>query len=258
MLLFSIMESYSGSIKAQTILKSAVNKAETCQLTFGWARWRPLQYKNEKGELKGFQVDLVNAIADEMNCVVEFVEGDWQQLISGLQEGIIDFVADATKTEARTEFAHFSIPYRRDTFAIYVRKQDVNKYRELELGDLKKLNFKLAVNRGFLYGEEIEAWQNDNQYNDSIIYSDNSGQNFEKLIVGDIDGFIEDPYVMAYKFRSQQAIKNMATLPIVISSHTACFMFNKKKFNLDFVNKFNLALTKVKARPEFQISWLKL
>ncbi len=229
-----------------------------CHLNFGLADWRPLQYIDENGEAQGFQVGLVRAIADELGCSLSFIVGDWKEIIDGLKEGTIDFVPDATKTLEREQFANFSIPYRKDTFAIYVRKKDINNYKEQDIQSLKESRFRLAINRNFLYGNEIEAWQSDEKYNQSIIYSDNTEQNFDKLFSEEIDGFVEDPYVMAYLFRSAKVKKIMTTLPLPIQSHHSCFMFSKKRISISFIEKFNSALNKVKKRPEYRISWFNL
>ncbi|MBV1908591.1 MAG: transporter substrate-binding domain-containing protein [Kangiellaceae bacterium] len=236
----------------------AVENTNTCSLTFGWAEWHPLQYIDENKVLAGFQIDLVKALAKELDCDIRFIGDDWNKLIAAVNAGKIDFIADATPTEERSQYAYFSMPYRKDTFAIYVHQNDLEKYANSDLADLKNLGFKLALNRSFLYGDEIEDWQKDKKLSHLISYSDNSRQNFKRLLKGEIDGFIEDPYVMAYKFRRKQIDSAMSTLAIPISAHPASFMFSKKKVNLEFVERFNQALKTVKKKQQFQINWLKL
>jgi polar amino acid transport system substrate-binding protein len=250
--------SHSTPVYAEKLISEPEVRSSECHLNFGLADWRPLQYIDEKGQAQGFQVGLVRAIAAELGCSLTFIVGDWKEIVAGLKEGAIDFVPDATKTPEREVFANFSIPYRKDSFAIYVRKKDVQSYTNQDIDDLKKAQFRLAINRDFLYGYEIEAWQSDNNFNSSIIYSDNTEQNFGKLLSGEIDGFVEDPYVMAYLFRSAKVKKSMTTLPLLIKSHHSCFMFSKKRISSEFIQRFNLALNKVKKKPEYRISWFDL
>ncbi len=252
------MVAFSSTIAAQKITVRSPNQNQECHLNFGLADWKPLQYIDQEGRPQGFQVGFAKAIAAELNCSLNFTVGDWNEIIDGLKEGTIDFVPDATMTKERAEYANFSVPYRQDTFAIYVRADDKLKYQGNEISDLKKAKFRLAINRGFLYGKEIEAWQADQNFNRSIVYSDNTRQNFNKLLANQIDGFVEDPYVMAYLFRSKKETKVMTTLPIAIQSHQSCFMFSKKRISEAFIERFNQALNEVKKRQEFKVSWFNL
>lgn len=253
-----ILGSLVTPIHAEKQVSEPQIRNSECHLNFGLADWRPLQYIDENGKAQGFQVGLVRAIAAELGCSLSFIVGDWKEIIEGLKEGTIDFVPDATKTPERELFANFSVPYRKDSFAIYVRKKDVEVYSDQDFDDLKKAKFRLAINRDFLYGSEIEAWQSDKKSNRFIVYSDNTEQNLGKLMSGEIDGFVEDPYVMAYLFRSTKVKKSMTTLALPINSHHSSFMFSKKRISLEFIKEFNSALNKVKKRPEYKISWFDL
>jgi polar amino acid transport system substrate-binding protein len=238
--------------------QKTIQLSKKCHLNIGIAEWQPLQYVDTNGEPQGLQVDFVRAIVKELDCSLSYTIGDWNKMVAGVENGTIDFVPDASMTEPRAKFGHFSIPYRNDSFAIYVRKDDQTKYLKSELTDLKKSKFKLAINNDVFYGEEIEAWQTDPEYKDTIVYSNNMRQSYDKLLAEEVDGFVEDPYVMAYQFRSKKIAKTLKPLPIRISSHQSCFMFSKKRISLDFVDRFNVALSKVKQQKGFQSSWFQL
>ena len=243
-------------LAAAEIIPSPTNSTP-CALTFGWGEWRPLSYIDESGKLVGLQIEFVKAIGEELECKINFVQNDWSGLVAAIEQGSIDFIPDATQTKKRLQFALFSERYRKDTFAIYVPKTERDKYDDSDLTDLINSGFRLALTRRVLYGKEIESWQNDKSSNQLLEYSDNSSEHIEKLVAMKIDGFIEDPYVMAYKFKRKQFELDMFVLPVEISSHSARFMFSKKRISAKFIIRFNEALKKVKQQPRFKTNWLR-
>ena len=64
--------------------------------------------------------------------------------------------ASASKTPEREEYALFSDPYRTESAVMYVRIEDAGKYNFDSLEDIIGTEFKLAVTRGYYYGEEFE------------------------------------------------------------------------------------------------------
>ncbi|TQV86871.1 substrate-binding periplasmic protein [Aliikangiella coralliicola] len=235
---------------------SAEAHSKKCQLNYGWTEWKPLQYLDKRGKIIGLQIDLVEAIAESLNCDINFIKGRWNDNLEKIRTGEVDFTANATPSEKRKQFAHFSNPYRQDSFAVFVRMEDVEKYNAGTINALKLIDFKLGLAKQYLYGEEVEAWQSDNQYNYLLTYSAVAEDNFSKLIKGEIDGFLEDPFVISYKLRSKDLTKKVVPLPIRTTGREVCFIFSKKTVSKNFVSQFNRALTKIKNNPKYQSIWL--
>ncbi|MFW5743393.1 MAG: basic amino acid ABC transporter substrate-binding protein [Spirochaetota bacterium] len=76
------------------------------------ATWPPMEFVNEDKELVGYDIDLMNAIADAAGFEVEFQNTAWDGIFAGLGTGEYDAViSSVTITEDRKQTMDFSEPY---------------------------------------------------------------------------------------------------------------------------------------------------
>ncbi len=99
-----------------------------CSIKMGWDPWEPYQYLSPDNQVRGLEIELISAIAKQANCNVEFVQSDWMNLLKGIRDGSVDMLGGASKTAAREEFAMFSNPYRKESFVLYVRSEQLESY----------------------------------------------------------------------------------------------------------------------------------
>jgi ABC-type amino acid transport substrate-binding protein len=72
----------------------------------------PFSYRNPKGELVGFDVDLVHHLAFDLGVTIEFVPYAWQDLERALDQDYFDFaISGITATLRRSEEIFFSDAY---------------------------------------------------------------------------------------------------------------------------------------------------
>ncbi len=102
------------------------NIQEKGELVVGFcAQYPPFEFKTETGELKGFDVDLANAIGEKLDIPVKFKDGEWQGLIAGMEKGDYDILITCMgKTTARKKNVNFSDTYIDLTEVIIVRKEE--------------------------------------------------------------------------------------------------------------------------------------
>ncbi|ABZ82808.1 amino acid abc transporter, amino acid-binding protein, putative [Heliomicrobium modesticaldum Ice1] len=101
------------------------------------ATYRPFEWKDEQGEIIGFDVDLAREIGKEIGVEVEIKNTPFDNLIAELQNQSIDMIASAmTITEKRKESIGFSKPYYDSVQAIIVKEGSPIK----TLADLKDKN----------------------------------------------------------------------------------------------------------------------
>ena len=193
-----------------------------------------------------------------MGCKLIFVQGSLVNLIDRLKNGEIDFISNVTKNKQRSQYGHFSYAYREDVFTLYVRTKELSRYAQTSIEDVKLSKFRLALTRNYLYGDEIEAWQKDQKYNSYLSYADSTEENVRRLISGEVDGFLEDPYVVSYKLTRKEFSHPISKLPITIFGHKSRFMFSKKNISLSRVEHFNKVLKRVLLLPRFRTSWFAM
>ncbi|MDZ7291907.1 MAG: ABC transporter substrate-binding protein/permease [candidate division KSB1 bacterium] len=101
----------------------------------------------DPGRIIGFEVDLVNALAEELHVRPEFVQNQWDGLIPGLQRGNYDMVVNGLEiTEDRKAEINFSEPYYLTYEQLTVRKDtyDINSLADCKGKVVGTLKFSLA------------------------------------------------------------------------------------------------------------------
>src|SRR5690625_3436626 len=72
----------------------------------------PFETVDSDGNIVGFDVDVVNAICERVNCVAEFVTTAWDGIFPALAAGEFDMVASGvTITAERAQIVDFTDPY---------------------------------------------------------------------------------------------------------------------------------------------------
>ncbi len=104
----------------------------------------PLETVDENGNIVGFDVDVMNAICEKINCVAEFTTTAWDGIFAALAAGEFDMVVSGVSiTEERDKIVDFSEPYLVVSQAILVRVADEG----LTMDDFKA-GLKLAAQTG--------------------------------------------------------------------------------------------------------------
>ncbi|MEH2160561.1 MAG: ABC transporter permease subunit [Nostoc sp.] len=87
----------------------------------------PFEFKKEGGELQGFSIDLMNALASSANFKVDFQSMPFDGMISALAAKTVDAaISSITITEERAKTISFSRPYFKAGLAIAIRADDQN------------------------------------------------------------------------------------------------------------------------------------
>ena len=97
--------------------------------------YAPFTYKDEKGTLTGFDVDIAKAVAAKLGLKAEFVLTEWSGILAGLQANKYDVIVNQVGiTAERQKSIGFSAPYAYSSPQIIVKKTGA-AYRSL--ADLK-------------------------------------------------------------------------------------------------------------------------
>ena len=232
-------------------------KSKECQLTFGWDLVKPYQYLDKNNKVAGFQIELVEAIMKELGCEINYVNDEWNQLVEKLKVGEIDFMADMTVTEERKKYGTFSEGYRLESYTLYVRKADYNKYRAMSFTNMLRQGFKLGLTKGYVYNQMLENRRHSEEYAGQFSYVGNNSENYERLVAGEIDGFLEDSMVAGYTLRLKNIHSLVKGMPLEFYTGEISFLFSNKTVDLETIKKFNHAMETVKQSDEYKKTWLR-
>lgn len=99
----------------------------------GYTLFAPIAYKDDSGNLIGFDVELAKAVAQKLNLSVQFKEIDWDSKEALLNSKTIDCIWNGlTITEERLENMAVSIPYLNNKQVAIIRVEDKDKYTTLD------------------------------------------------------------------------------------------------------------------------------
>ncbi len=149
------------------------------------AAYAPFESQNEKGEIVGFDVDVVTAIAKKAGIEVKFVNTPWEGIFNSLGQGDRDMVASAvTITDERKQTMDFSDPYFDAQQLIAVKEgSKVTKF-----ADLKKL--KVGVQTGTTGEEAVNKMQGKTSPN--IKRFESTPLALKELEAGGVDAVVAD------------------------------------------------------------------
>jgi polar amino acid transport system substrate-binding protein len=93
------------------------------------ATWPPFEFTDESGNIIGFDVDMINAIAEEEGIQIEIVNVAWDPLLAGMATCQYDIAASAmTITPERAQSFNFTDPYfaAGQLVAVAIDNTDIN------------------------------------------------------------------------------------------------------------------------------------
>lgn len=92
------------------------------------AEYAPFEYKDDNGDYKGFDLELIAKIADKLGLKVDYVNNDFDSLVAGVASGTKYDVSIAamTVTPARKKSVDFSDSYYMDDQAIVTKNDNAD------------------------------------------------------------------------------------------------------------------------------------
>ncbi len=194
----------------------------------------PLISKKEDGTVTGFEIEILEAIAEERGFKPEFVIHKWKDLQSDLEGAKVDiWSAGITIKEERKKFGHFSDPYLPDKVGILAIDDAPNK---LATSNLK--NLKIGVKENTSWVEQVEEVVGENS--DNIVKFQSNYANFESLAKKQIDAMVGNELFLSAMTKQFPEIKFvLKTLPHTQQGHLG-FMIQKDKPEL--VTEINAGL----------------
>jgi polar amino acid transport system substrate-binding protein len=231
----------------------------------GWYPFEPYQYvlegENELVALSGLDVQLTKAVAQEMGKEVSYEQIGWRQHQEDLKMGIRDMASGAIYTDERKEYAYFSEPYRFEENVLFMLKKPFVPLSFSTLKDLltkiQTTHFRLGVVDGFMYADpELNAFIENPKNKDFIVRLQDNAQSLQKLLKGEIDGFLADRLVgstLVWKSGNGSQIKEY---PLNVKAPIR-FMFSKKTVSLETVQAANKAIQSLKTSGRYNqiLSW---
>ncbi|MGN0916059.1 MAG: basic amino acid ABC transporter substrate-binding protein [Succinivibrio sp.] len=204
----------------------------------------PFEYKDERGNLVGFDIDLMNAIARISNLDIEYVELPFNDLVTALSSNRVDIVIAAMSiTESRSRFVDFSTPYFISGLSLLIRKNDVEKYVTIDDLNTSRICAQTGTT-GSKYMKSISGL--------TRIY-DKTNELYKALVDGRCDAILNDRPINQYKMFINPSV--YSEIKEYYNNEYYAIAVNRN--NLELLGTINKALVDLKKNGSYRKLYMK-
>lgn len=201
------------------------------------AGYKPFEFKDENNKIVGFDMDVIEAMAEEMNMKVEYSDMDFGGLIIALNNGEFDTIVSAmTITDERKEKADFTEPYLTSGQAIAIMADND------EIKEVADLKGKMITGQTGTTGIQVMKERNDTDKLGATIRDyPNIAQSFLDLKSGVADAVVADLSLVKLYAKENSDIK---VVDEMLSEEE--FGMAVQKDDDELLKKMNAALNTIK------------
>ncbi len=213
------------------------------------AQFPPFEIVDSSGNVVGFDVDLMNAIAEDQGFKVQYLDQDFAGLIPALQTGNIDIIASGmTITDDREEEVDFSEPYITAGLALAVTTDN----EEIQsVDDLQGKTVAVQTgSTGFMKAEELKEAGVIAEIKDFP----HVNEAIEELKIGGADVMINDLPVTEAFIAAQPGVIKIVGEPL----NSESYGFAVRTGNTELLQKINAGLENVTASGKYDELLTKL
>jgi polar amino acid transport system substrate-binding protein len=202
------------------------------------AAYAPFESQNEKGEIVGFDIEVVQAIAAKGGFEVKFANTPWEGIFNALAQGDRDLLVSAiTITDERRQTMDFSDPYFDAAQLIAVKENS----KVTKFADLKKL--KVGVQTGTTGDEAVTKLLG--KTNTNIKRFESTPLALKELEAGGVDAVVADNGVVTHYVANNPGgkFKTVSDKEFVPEQYGIAV----KKGNAEMLGKLNDGLKAIKS-----------
>ena len=201
------------------------------------AAYAPFESQNEKGEIVGFDIDVVKATAQKAGIEVKFLNTPWEGIFNSVAQGDRDLLVSAiTITPERQQTLDFSTPYF-DAQQLIAIKSD-SKIAKFD--DLKKL--KVGVQNGTTGDEVITKLQGKDSVN--VKRFESTPLALKEMESGGVDAVVADNGVVVHYVNNNPDSKFKTLADSSFASEQ--YGIAVKKGNAELLEKINKGLAGIR------------
>jgi polar amino acid transport system substrate-binding protein len=216
----------------------AASKAAKLYVVGTDAAYAPFESQNEKGEMVGFSIDLLNAVANKAAIEIKFINTPWEGIFNTLAQGDRDLlISSITITEERKQSMDFSAPYFDAVQLIAVKEgSKITKFSDLE-------KLKVGVQTGTTGDEVVSKLQGKTSTN--IRRFESTPLALKELDAGGVEAVVADNGVVVNYVKNNTSVKLKTVTDA--SFQPEQYGMAVKKGNAELLAKLNKGLADMKA-----------
>lgn len=198
--------------------------------------WAPWTYHDENDKLVGYDVEVAQQIASKLGVEAEFIEGEWDGLLAGLEAGRYDIMVNGVDyTEERAQKYDFSVPYG------YIRTAIIVNGDNTDITSFEDLNGKTTANTiSSTYAELAES------YGAVTTGVDDLNQTIELLLQKRIDATL-NAEVTFYDYMSVHPEADLKIAALTEEANHVCIPLRKGEDSASLREAIDQAIGELKA-----------
>ncbi|WP_343315278.1 ABC transporter substrate-binding protein [Brucella sp. BE17] len=237
------------AVMAGNMTITAAKAQEPLKITIGTeGAYPPFNFIKPDGTLAGFEIDIANALCDEMKAQCTFVTQEWDGTIPALQAGKFDaFMASMSITEERKKQVDFSNKY-------YNTPPGIAAPKDTDIKGVTKED--LAGKTIGVQGSTTHANYSEKTFTDSTIKTYPTAEEYRlDLANGRLDAVNDDVVTLNEWLDSPDGAccKLVGTFSPVTEIHGPGVGVAFKKGSSDLIEKFNTAIKAIRANGKYKV-----
>ena len=193
--LFITLISIAICARAEGVLQDVLSNGVLKVGTTG--DWNPMTMKDPATNgYAGYDIDVMNELAKDLDVKLEFIPTDWKTLVSGVTSGKYHMTGSASISPARAKAAGYSNSYFSLATVPLTLKKNANKFTDW--ADLDKSSVTVAATLGTTQEKQVKQFFPNAQY--KIVEA--PARDFQEVLAGRADAHITSN-VEAYKLVSK-------------------------------------------------------
>ena len=173
----------SGMAQAQSALNEILDSGVLKVGTTG--DWNPMTLRDPAtNSYKGFDIDIMTELANDLGVEVDFVPTDWKTLVNGIVAGQYHMTGSASISPPRMKVAGFSESYISVEFFPFTTKDKLGNFSGYD--SINQPGVKVATTLGTSFEKMVREWFPDAE----IMVVEAPARGFQEVLAGRADVFV--------------------------------------------------------------------
>lgn len=215
------------------------------------SHYEPFTHK-ENDKWSGLDIEVINAVANEANCQVNFVEVNWARGVKLLNEGQVDLGLNLSFTEERTKNLLLIGPYRTEDMILVVNRD--SNYDITNVADLVKLPHSVGIQHSTFYGPLTEKMENDRRFAKRFTITNllAQEQRISMLNKDRISAYVDVKLHVMHLIKYDPLFSEVKIHPFKISQNDIYIGINRKSVPESIQNRLQASMDKLRSQGIFK------
>ncbi|PLX93749.1 MAG: hypothetical protein C0620_07060 [Desulfuromonas sp.] len=212
------------------------------------ANWPPFDYYSETDGHQGIASDYLAFVAKALDLNIEYVPGQWFDVLEMARNGQVDMLACAAKTEQRAAYLNFTQPYIYIDSAVFVRKNG---------GTIQRLKDLAGKSVALPRGNFLHDYFSSHYPEISLVLTRSNEEALELVALGKVDAHVGNLAVGNY-FLEKNIFTNVeVAFKVPELKNGFCFAVAKERPRLFQALERSLANIDDETRRQIQHKWVR-